>query len=713
MREDIQINPLREILQSKDFFILMAGVGLLIVMVAPIPTILMDILLALSFTISFLVMLVTIYTVKPVHFSVFPTILLGATLYRLCLNIATTRMILLHGAEGKYQAGAIIETFGELVVGGNVVVGIIVFIILVTINFVVITKGSGRIAEVSARFTLDAMPGKQMAIDAELNQGMIDEAEAKRRREEIQREADFFGAMDGSSKFIRGDAIAGIIITLVNILGGILIGVIQMNMPFGVALETFTVLTIGDGLVGQIPALVVSAAAGLLVTRVSPEKRIQDLPLHEQVQEQVFGNYRTLTFLTLALIFFSLIPGLGIPFSLMAILIGVVAYIQFSNEQLKFEEALQEEQEKDEIIDDPQTDMQLGALLSVQPLALELGMDLVPLVDDRTTDRKNSGTLIQAIQKIRVQLAEEYGLLVPPIHVRDNLNIRGGEYRILIRGEEVASSEVYPRQILAINPGNVTVPIRGIKTKEPSFGLDAYWVSEQQRMRAQALGYAVVDVPIVISTHMVEVLKKYAGEIFGQHQFADYLSRAHSQLPQLVDDIIPNILTRQQVFRVIRNLLAENISIRDISTIFDTLADYGPKFKDPETLTEFVRQSLSRQISRRYLNPEGKLVCIGFSPDVEDALTRGLQMGDGGTINLKLSPDIQQKIILGIRSAYEQCGDLDAVILCPHFTRGPLKRLVDRIMDKPPPFLSPKEIDGGIPVSQIAQVSLSGVKVLS
>ncbi|MBM75737.1 MAG: hypothetical protein CMK59_10080 [Proteobacteria bacterium] len=711
MEDEKQENLLTSILSSKDLLVLVAGVGLLIVMIAPIPTILMDILLALSFSLAVLVMLVTIYTVNPVDFSVFPTILLGTTLFRLCLNVATTRMILLNTGDGTYQAGQIIETFGRLVVGNNVVVGIVVFTILVIINYIVITKGSGRIAEVSARFTLDAMPGKQMSIDAELNQGLIDEAEARHRREEIQREADFFGAMDGASKFIRGDAVAGILITIVNILGGILIGVVQYDMEFADALSTYTVLTIGDGLVGQLPALVVSSAAGLLVTRVTPEVESVELPLHEQINQQLLGNFRTLSFLSIALVFFSLVPGLGIPFSLMALLTSGLAYFQYQEEQKSFSDNLEVNEEEEE--EKRSFDLQLDSLLVVEPLALELGMDLVPLVDERSSMLSKTGSLINAIQKIRIQLAEELGLLVPPIHVRDNLNIRGGDYRILIRGEEVASFEVFPRQILAINPGDVRTPIRGLKTVEPSFGLDAWWIPEQQRMRAQGVGYTVVDVPIVISTHITEILKKYAGEIFGQAQFADYINRAYQTYPQLIDDIVPNLLTRQQIFRVVRNLLAENISIRDVATILDALADYAPKFKDPDTLTEFVRQSLSRQISRRYLNEDGELVCVGFSPDVEDALTRGLQMSDGGTINLKLAPDVQQRIVLGIRSAVEQCGDLDVVVLCPHFTRGPLKRLVDRIMFRPPPFVSPKEIEGGVPVSRVALVSMKGVKLVS
>jgi flagellar biosynthesis protein FlhA len=709
--DDTSRSPI-DIFKKKDVLMVVCGVGLLLVMVAPVPTILMDMLLAMSFTIAFLVLLVTLYTVNPVDFSVFPTVLLTATLYRLCLNVATTRLILLSGREANsnnaYDAGQIIGTFGQLVVGGDVVVGIVVFAILVTINFIVITKGAGRIAEVSARFTLDAMPGKQMAIDAELNQGLIDEIQAKNRREEIEREADFFGAMDGASKFIRGDAIAGIVITLINITGGILIGVVELDMPFAEALNKYTVLTIGDGLVGQIPALIVSGAAGLLVTRVDPPEHMEDTPLDEQIIDQLLGSYRTLAFLSLALILFSLVPGLRVPFSLMSILTCAVAFMQYRKEQNTFEDALLQEQADAPKLADADKEMVLDNLLVVEPLALELGVDLVPMVDER-----RGGTLIHAIQKIRVQLAEEMGLLVPPIHVRDNLNIAGGRYRILLRGEEVAGTEVFPRQVLAINPGDARATLRGIKTKEPSFGLDAWWIPEQQRIRAQSLGYTVVDVPIVISTHLTEVLKKYSGEIFSRQQLHDYLDRAGSTTPQLVGDLIPDLLTRQQVFRVLRNLLSEGLSVRDYSTILESLADYAGKFKDPDTLTEFVRQSLSRQISRRYQSEDGVLVCIGFSPDVEDALTRGLQMGEGGTINLKLNPDVQQRIILGIRSAVEQSHYGDVIVLCPHFTRGPLKRLVDRIMEHPPAFLSPKEVENGITIKRVATVSLKGVKLVS
>ena len=688
------------ILKQKDVVLVLAAIGVLLIMVAPVPTVIMDLLLTLSFALSFLVLLVTIYAKKPVELSTFPMVLLGTTLYRLSLNVATTRLILLSDG-GSYEAGKIIETFGRMIVGNNAVVGLVVFIILVTINFVVITKGAGRIAEVAARFTLDALPGKQMAIDADLNSGLISEDEAKQRRKDVAKESDFYGAMDGASKFIRGDAIAGIVITVVNIIGGFLIGVVMNGMEFGEAANFYTVLTIGDGLVGQIPALIISGAAGLLITRVPGDET--DLP--DMLSGQLLGKTRPLIFLSAAMAVFGLIPGLGFPFLTISAITGAIAYSQSRNSKAvatkKKEIAKAEGEAKS-----GHRELPLDSLLVVEPMSLELGMDLVSLVDE-----SKGGNLIRSIQRIRTQLAEDLGLMIPPVHVRDNLNIEGSSYRVLLRGEEVSDYEVVPRQVLAINPGDAKAPLKGRKTEEPSFGLEAWWVPEQQRMRAQSLGYTVVDVNVVISTHLTEILRKHADEVFSHNQLDGYLNRVKDRSPQLLDDLIPAVVSRQSIFKILRNLLREGISIRDSQTIMEAISEYGVKVKDPDTLTEFVRQSMSRHITRRYLNDEGKLDCIAFAPDIQQAFDRALQYKETGEISLSLPADIQKRVLHGLQSAVEQFPQ--AHVLCPHFTRGPLRRMAVRHLQFPPVFLSAKEIEYSVDINRVALITSKGIKLVS
>jgi flagellar biosynthesis protein FlhA len=701
---------LSKIWNNKDFVLMFGGVAVLLIMILPIPTFLLDLFLAFSFSIALLVLFVSFYLKNPVDFSIFPTVLLGTTLFRLSLNVATTRMILLNGGNGNgndfYQAGKLIGTFGGLVVGGNVVVGLVVFIILVTINFVVITKGAGRIAEVAARFTLDALPGKQMSVDAELQQGHIDERMAKQRRREISKEADFYGAMDGASKFIRGDAIAGILITIVNIVGGILIGVVMNGMPFGEAMQTYTVLTIGDGLIGQIPALIVSGAAGLVITRVPDNSEDETKSFFEEFSVQMFGSSKNLTALSIALLFFVFIPGLTFPFFVMFLGAATAAFFRWRNEQkqrtnarLRVEEAQNKRKTQD---------MDTDRWLEFDPLSLQVGMDLIFLANE--SKNKN---IIKSILQIRSKFMDELGLVVPPIRIKDNHTIPSGQYRILLRGEEVASYEVYPRQILAISSDRDLPALKGIKTVEPSFGLDAFWIPESQRMRAQGVGYTIVEVNVVIATHLSQTIQKHAHILFSRHRLTEYLDKVTQFSPQLIEDLIPSMLTRQQVFRVLRNLLREGISIRDANTILETLADYAAKFKDPDTLTEFVRQSLSRHITRKYLAEDGSLRTIEFASDVEDALTRGIQMGEGGSISLSLNPEVQQRVLMGIRQAWEQCKAYEPVVLCPHYTRGPLQRLAERLMSHPPSFISAKEIESGVTPKRIASVSLKGMRLVS
>ncbi len=668
-----------------------AGIfGLLIIMVVPLPTPVMDMLLALSLSLGILTMLVTFYVTKPVQFSVFPTILLITTLFRLSLNVATTRLILLHGAEGPEAAGSIIQAFGNVVVGGNVAVGLVVFIILVIINFMVITKGAGRIAEVSARFTLDAMPGKQMAVDAELNAGLIDEHTARTRRAEISREADFYGSMDGASKFIRGDAIAGILITLVNILGGIFIGVVQNDLDFVTAISIYTVLTIGDGLVGQVPALIVSTAAGMLVTRVPDEKGEQ---LHTQLGAQLFGSPRALGMMAVATMGFIAIPGLRIPFILISGVAGTVAWRMRGRGG-----SVAERDGEPSATPDAPAEPDLKEMLHVEPLTIELGVDLVALVEER-----KGGTLVERIQRIRQQFATDDGLIVPAVHLRDNLRLEGGEYRVLLRGEAIGEGKVVPRQCLAIDPGDTKGPIRGIPAKDPVFGLDALWIPETARLRAQAKGYTVVDVPTIVTTHLTELLRQHGHELFGRQELADVLERTSKHSPRLVEELIPDVLTRGTVLRVFRNLLREGVSIRDSQSILEAMAEHATRSREPNVLTELVRQRLARHISQRFTGGAGTLRYISMAPDAEEVVTRSLQASEDGTTRLIMDPNIAQLLLtrLGEISGRQRGAD-DVVLLAPPLVRGPFRRLSEKLFPRIP-VLSPGEL---LPTIRLERVGL-------
>jgi flagellar biosynthesis protein FlhA len=677
-----------------DVWLAGALIAFLVIMVVPLSAFVLDLLLAISIAIAFLVMLTTLYVEKPVQFSIFPMLLLATTLYRLSLNVASTRLILLNGGDSS-AAGAIIETFGRVVVGGNYVVGIVVFIILVTINFVVITKGAGRIAEVSARFTLDAMPGKQMAIDAELNAGLLDERKARERREEIMREADFYGAMDGASKFIRGDAIAGIVITLVNVLGGILIGVVQLGMELGEAAEVYTLLTVGDGLVSQLPALMISAAAGMLVTRVHPGDA-QDKDLPALFAAQFFGQHRALAILAASMLAFALVPGQRVPFGILALVTGVMAW-RGREASLRGPEPTPME----ELLAQPDEEAPVEQLLKVEPLAIELGVDLIPLVDE-----KRGGNLVERIQRIRRQVAQDLGLLVPSVHLRDNLRLEGGEYAVLLRGERVAFGKVVPRQYLAIDPGDASGPLRGTKGKDPVFGLDATWIPDSQRVAAQTAGYTVVDVATVITTHLTEVVNQYGHELFGRGQMTALLDRVAEANPRLVEELIPDTLSRSSVLRVFRNLLREGISIRDAQTVLEALADHAQRLKDPDVLTEFVRQRLARHITRRYSDENGVIHYIGLAPDAEDAISAGLHGGDGGAMNLTLDPNDARKLLTALRTAAERWrGSSDVVVLCPPLARGPLRRLTEKVAPRVA-VVSPAELLPTARLERVTAVSL-------
>ncbi len=653
---------LDRLLRQSDLVLAVGVVVILGLMIIPMPPILLDLALSFSITLSVVVLLVSAYIYKPLDFSVFPSILLISTLLRLSLNIAATRLILMRGDIGTEAAGKVIKSFGEFVVGGNFVVGFVIFFILIVINFVVITKGAGRIAEVSARFTLDAMPGKQMSIDADLNAGLIDEAEARRRRQEISREADFYGAMDGASKFVRGDAIAAIIIMVINIIGGFLIGVLQKGMPIADAAKTYTILTIGDGLVAQIPALITSTAAGIIVSRAATEAN-----LGAEVVKQLLVNPKALGTAAGILAFFGLIPGLPhIPFLMLATITGTGAYF-LSKAAKREEKAAPAPAEEAKPLET------LESLLPLDPLALEIGYGLIPLVEE-------GGPLLTRIKAIRKQMVTDMGFIVPPVHIKDNLSLKPTQYSLLIKGVEVASAEVMINKYLAISPAAEKVRIEGIPAKDPTFGLPALWIDEKDVERAQLAGYTVVDVPSVITTHLTEVIKNYAHELLGKQdvqKLLDNLSKTH---PKVVEDLIPGLLNLGAVQKVLQNLLRERVCIRDLQTILEALSDYANVTKDTDILTEYVRQALARGITRQLQNLDGSVSVILIDPRVERSIIEAVQTTPQGSY-LALDPATTEKIVEAIRKSFEEGMQkgYQPVLLCSPSIRRFVKKLTERV----------------------------------
>lgn len=665
-----------------DVLVAVGIVLILIFMIVPIPPFMLDLSLTISITLSILIILVASYVRRPLDFSVFPSVLLIATLLRLALNVASTRLILTRGEFGTEAAGKVIKAFGEFVVSGNFVVGLIVFLILVIINFVVITKGAGRIAEVSARFTLDAMPGKQMSIDADLNAGLIDEKEARRRREEISREADFYGAMDGASKFIRGDAIAAIIIMIINIIGGILIGVLQKGMSIGDAVHTYVILTIGDGLAAQVPALITSTAAGIVVSRAATESN-----LGQDILNQLFKNPKTLATASGVLLLLGLIPGLPhLPFIIIAVVSGAIAYLMITREKKASEAPLPPPQEEKP----PTMEAQLESLLRVDPISLEIGYSLIPLVEGESS-------LVERIRSLRKQIAMEMGYIVPPIHIKDNLMLKPSQYSILIKGVEIARAEVIPGKFLAIgaSPGQ---DLDGIPTKDPAFGVDALWIEQKDVSRAQMLGFTVVDAPSVIVTHLREILKNYGYELLGKQETQRLLDNLAKTHPRVVDDLIPNLLTLSQVQKVLQNLLREGVSIKDLQTILETLAEYASITKDPDILTEYVRQALSRRITKSVQNPDGSISAILFDPSLERTFIESLQTTPQG-VSFTPDPVLMEKTIENVKKMADEATikGYQPVLICSQAIRRFIKRAVERLAPSLP-VLSPQEISSGVKI---------------
>ncbi|MDR0882211.1 MAG: flagellar biosynthesis protein FlhA [Candidatus Adiutrix sp.] len=699
-------------------------VAMLGVMLFPVPNVILDLCLTFNVTLSIIVLLTALYTLKPLDFSIFPSLLLVLTLFRLATNVATTRVILLRGHEGPRAAGDVIQAFGGFVVQGNYLVGTIIFAILVIINFMVITKGSGRIAEVAARFTLDAMPGKQMAIDADLAAGLIREDEAKERRNTVAREADFYGAMDGASKFVRGDAVASIIITVINLVGGLLMGILSHNMDAATAAKTFTILTIGDGLVGQIPALLISTSAGIIVSRAGAE----------QTMSRDYAHQFTLRPEALALaggviFIFGLLPGMPtVAFCATGALVSAGAYALLRRRQIEAAMAAGGGPRKGGGAPaaspaaggsggsspapsgapapsgggQPAGPEKIEALLPLDVLELEVGYGLIPLVDD-----DQGGELLERIRSIRRQFALESGFIVPPMHVRDNLQLRPGEYSILIKGNGVARAEMMVGHQLAMNPGDAKKTMAGIPTFEPAFGLPATWIPESRKDEAQHAGWTVVDLATVIATHLTEVIRLHAAELISRQDVQKLIDGVAATDEKVVEELLPELMTIGQVQKVLQNLLRERVSIRDMPSILEVLADHAPLTKDVDLLTEFVRQRLARTIVKQYLTAAGELPLMTIGADIEEVLSKSLNETDRGAY-MTLDPDTGQRILNAVSNGIVELTsqNFQPVLLCSPIIRRHLHKLTERFIPNLV-LLSHSELTSNIQLKIIGEITFT------
>jgi flagellar biosynthesis protein FlhA len=644
---------------------------ILSMMVLPLPAFALDVFFTFNIAISIMVLLVAMYTMKPLDFAIFPTVLLVTTLLRLSLNVASTRVILLHGHTGPDSAGKVIEAFGHFLVGGNYAVGIVVFIILTLINFIVITKGAGRIAEVSARFTLDAMPGKQMAIDADLNAGLIGEDEARKRRANVALEADFFGSMDGASKFVRGDAVAGILILFINIIGGLIVGVLQHDMSAGDAAKTYTLLTIGDGLVAQIPALIISTAAGLVVTRVATEQDIG-----QQLATQLFGNPMVLALTAGILGILGLIPGMpNLVFLLLASILGYLAWRQLKSPAAAAKERSAEAAQPAAPVAES-VEASWSDVVPVDMLGLEVGYRLIPLVD-----RGQAGELLKRIRGLRKKFAQEIGFLPAQVHIRDNLELRPNVYRLSLKGVPIGEGEAFPGQYLAINPGRVSGQLAGTPTQDPAFGLPATWIDASLREQAHVFGYTVVDASTVIATHLNHVILSHATELLGRQETQALLDHLATESPKLVEDLVPKQIGLGVLQRVLQNLLDEGVNIRDMRTIIETLAELVPRVQDPIELTSQVRIALGRAIVQQLYPTGNEMQVMALEPGLERLLGQALQGGgDAGGIEPGLADTLLRETAAAAR--HQEDLGLPAVLLVPPHLRWLLSRFLRRAVQQ-------------------------------
>ncbi|MCW9022026.1 MAG: flagellar biosynthesis protein FlhA [Sedimenticola sp.] len=612
----------------------MRGIGapivlvmLLVMVVIPLPPLALDIFFTFNIALSLIVVMVVVYTMRPLEFSVFPSLLLVATLLRLALNVASTRVVLLEGHQGGDAAGKVIEAFGAFVIGGNYAVGLVVFAILVIINFVVVTKGAGRVSEVSARFTLDAMPGKQMAIDADLNAGLIDQDEAKARREEVAQEADFYGSMDGASKFVRGDAVAGILILFINILGGLAIGMLQHGLDLSTALRFYALLTIGDGLVAQIPSLLLSTSAAIIVTRVTSSQE----DMGGQILSQLFTNPKALIITAVVLAMMGVIPGMpNFAFLTLAALSGFGAWWIMQRQNSQQLASATVEPMPEPAPPPEQKELTWDDVQPVDIIGLEVGYRLIPLVD-----KNQGGQLMNRIKGVRKKLSQELGFLIQPVHIRDNLDLSPGGYRISLNGVAIGNAEIYPEKELAINPGRVFGTLQGIETTDPAFGLEAVWIDSAQRDQAQTFGYTVVDASTVVATHLSEILQSHAHELIGHEEVQQLMDGLSRTAPKLVEDLVPGVLTLGQLLKVLQNLLAEGVAIRDIRTIAETLAEYGTQSQDLGALTAKTRVALSRSIVQQLVGPVEEIPVVVLDPGLEQILQQTVQPAQDGGVGFE------------------------------------------------------------------------------
>ncbi len=680
--------------QSGELVIPFGIVAILGVMIIPLPSIILDFMLSINIAIGIIILLVSVHVLKPLNFSLFPTVLLITTLFRLSLNVASTRLILLHGDEGPHAAGQVIKAFGQFVVGGNFAVGLVIFIILVIINFAVITKGAGRIAEVSARFVLDALPGKQMSIDADLNAGLITDDEAKERRDETAMEANFYGAMDGASKFVRGDAVAGILITMINLIGGFIIGIVQQGMDFEEAIAVYSVLTIGDGLVAQIPAIIISTAAGVIVTRTSSKKHIgQDLAQQILTKPKAIGSASAI------LIIMGLVPGLPhVAFLSLGAITGAIAYLSST----KYKSSLMGEAEAPEPLPvEEEPSEETVEMTPIDPLSMEVGYRLIPLVDTSA-----GGELLDRIKAMRKQSASETGFMVPPIHIKDNLQLKPEEYVFLLKGVEIGRGDVKTSHSLAIDPGNAESGLDGIPTTEPAFGLPALWIEDETKENAKMMGYTVVNPAIVIVTHLTEIIRANSHEILSRQDVQTILDGLAKTHPKVVEELVPALMSTGAVQKVFKNLLKERVSMRDILTIVETLADYAPFLKDTDSLTESVRQALARNITRQYSTDQGELPVMIMDSTIEDKVSKAVNPSDDGSVRA-LDPRTAETMITGISTGMQE---MVATGYQPIIMTSPeIRRYLRLITEKVLPSLiviSTAEIAGNVKIKNVKVVTL-------
>jgi len=677
---------------AADWIVPIAAVSIVLVMLVPLPAVLLDLLLALSITASVLVLLAAVHILRPVQFSVFPSLLLLLTLFRLSLNLASSRRILLHGSEGASAAGDVIEAFGHFVVGGNYVVGFVLFLALIAIQYMVVSHGAVRTAEVTARFTLDALPGKQMAIDADLNAGVIDEAQARKRREQIAREAEFYGAMDGAARFNQRDAMATVLITAINIVAGFLIGVFQLDIPFREALKTYTILTVGDGLVTMIPSLLVSVSGAMVVTRAS-----SDSSLGGDLGQQLFSHARPLWIGAGVMLALTLIPGLPkLTFGLMAVGLVILA------RRLKASKPA---------ADQPSSEAQTGeagtaapaeaidALLKLDDLSIEVGFGLVPLVDAR-----QGGTLLQRVRALRRQLALQLGFVVPAVHITDNLRLKHREYVIYLRATEIARGEMRDDCLLAISSEPVPPPIPGADTREPAFGVPAKWIAPGLQEQALAAGYAVVDQSSVLATHLTEVIRRHAHELLSRAETKRLLDRLSESHPKLVEELVPKLISLGEVQKVLQQLLREQVSIRDLATILETLIEVAALTKNQVVLVEAARQALGRSLVRPLLSDDGRLKVVTLDPALEDELSRAFNPQMTASNVAPLQPSFLQRLMDGVRRVIGEQPSLGSpVLMCGSPARFHLRRLLEPVLPKLV-VLSPGEIPPAVHVQAIGVV---------